>query len=429
VDLMSVYDITIRDGFMINPSLLNEKVHSAADRKKMPKKMFGIPSLKKYPLDDPEHVSKAKTYFKDCPEGHEEELAKNILQRSLQLEMKIKASGEWFKALDDEQQEAIKDNFKKDGSPNNPKRYPHYLLSADFLNEAVSNIIEEDSYLLGSLIDGCKTLLNRGNTTIPEEGDLGIIFDNVLTHLSDVVTFVEGIKKEIPHYSLNIHFALCDEECSKNDERLELINKLYPKVMMNQHIIKEQLPERYRQLDVYRLHIDNDRFGWNGKSFQTNISLEDFAPRIMDVGSDRELDTLEVWNKYYLNKDKLQDLARLNLNTADIFETLRYSKKDDMVDSYNMNDTKYFNAIITRASWLKRRITEVALEYHRGSLNPGGKSEEYWVDKMTNEVILADILAITGALNIWAMYNSAKSTIEELYAKMPILVKELSKLE
>ena len=41
---------------------------------------FGIPSLKKYPMPDPDHVKAAIRMFNHVDEEHEKELANNIIK-------------------------------------------------------------------------------------------------------------------------------------------------------------------------------------------------------------------------------------------------------------------------------------------------------------------------------------------------------------
>ena len=56
---------------------LEEKL-SSEDRNNLKEKTFGLPKQRKYPLNDPKHVSSAITYFNKCDEKDEAELARNI---------------------------------------------------------------------------------------------------------------------------------------------------------------------------------------------------------------------------------------------------------------------------------------------------------------------------------------------------------------
>lgn len=73
---------------------LFESKLSAEDRKNLNKSTFGIPSLKKYPLNDKKHVSSAITYFNKVDPEHEEELAKNIKKAIKKFDMHPEVSAD-----------------------------------------------------------------------------------------------------------------------------------------------------------------------------------------------------------------------------------------------------------------------------------------------------------------------------------------------
>lgn len=58
---------------------------------------FGLPSERKYPLTDRQHVVKAIQFFSYCPSDKKKELAKNINRRAKELGMKMRIRGEFFK--------------------------------------------------------------------------------------------------------------------------------------------------------------------------------------------------------------------------------------------------------------------------------------------------------------------------------------------
>ena len=61
-------------------NLLEEKL-KAKDRNQLPDDVFGIPSLRKYPMPDRPHVLQAVKMFSHCPKGYEKELADNIKKK------------------------------------------------------------------------------------------------------------------------------------------------------------------------------------------------------------------------------------------------------------------------------------------------------------------------------------------------------------
>lgn len=59
----------------------NEEKLSSKERKALSDEEFGIPELRKYPLNDKARVLSAIKFFNKCPKGYEEELARNIIKK------------------------------------------------------------------------------------------------------------------------------------------------------------------------------------------------------------------------------------------------------------------------------------------------------------------------------------------------------------
>ena len=68
--------------------LTSKKRNSLSDSK------FGIPSLRKYPLNDREHVLAAIRFFNRCPYGYEEELAKRIKRKMKEFKISTSIVGD-----------------------------------------------------------------------------------------------------------------------------------------------------------------------------------------------------------------------------------------------------------------------------------------------------------------------------------------------
>ena len=71
-------------------STITEATLKTKDRNKLDDSEFGLPELRKYPLNDREHVLAAIRFFNRCPYGYEEELAKRIKRKM--KEFKISSS-------------------------------------------------------------------------------------------------------------------------------------------------------------------------------------------------------------------------------------------------------------------------------------------------------------------------------------------------
>ena len=61
-------------------TIFTEEKLSSEDRKKLEADIFGIPSLRKYPLNDRKHVLSAITYFRKAKPRYRKELAENIFR-------------------------------------------------------------------------------------------------------------------------------------------------------------------------------------------------------------------------------------------------------------------------------------------------------------------------------------------------------------
>lgn len=74
-------------GTITESIILNENKITAEQRNKLDDKMFGIPELKAYPLTDKAHIQKAIQLFDHCEPKYKKELANNILNRMLELDL------------------------------------------------------------------------------------------------------------------------------------------------------------------------------------------------------------------------------------------------------------------------------------------------------------------------------------------------------
>lgn len=72
---------------------VNEAAMKAAKRNKLSDDQFGLPSQRKFPLNDQKHVRLAVQMFKHCPEKDRPELARNIRKAADKFGMKIDTEG------------------------------------------------------------------------------------------------------------------------------------------------------------------------------------------------------------------------------------------------------------------------------------------------------------------------------------------------
>ena len=64
---------------MIPKRILYEKTLTAADRRNLDPDQYGIPKLRKFPLNDEGHILSANGHFDSAPEEYKKSLAKRIL--------------------------------------------------------------------------------------------------------------------------------------------------------------------------------------------------------------------------------------------------------------------------------------------------------------------------------------------------------------
>ena len=64
------------------------------ERNNLDNSEFGVPELRKFPLTDPIHVTKAEQFFKHCPDKYKPELRKNINKARKKFKMDIKDNEE-----------------------------------------------------------------------------------------------------------------------------------------------------------------------------------------------------------------------------------------------------------------------------------------------------------------------------------------------
>jgi hypothetical protein len=75
---------------MVNNVFL-ERALTAKEKAKLPSSEFGIPELRKYPLNDAEHVRSAIQLFGHCPEKYKKSLAKKIIAKAEEYNIKIES--------------------------------------------------------------------------------------------------------------------------------------------------------------------------------------------------------------------------------------------------------------------------------------------------------------------------------------------------
>ena len=84
---------------MIN--IYNEEKLSTKDRKELPASIYGLPSEKKYPLNDANHVRSAMAYFNHCDKNKKKELARNIMKAAKKFNVEVSEDSEVYKTLNE----------------------------------------------------------------------------------------------------------------------------------------------------------------------------------------------------------------------------------------------------------------------------------------------------------------------------------------
>ncbi len=84
---LEAYVMSLGYGVLLDRAL--EGSMSAAERRELPDKAFGLPSQRKYPLNDESHVAHAIAFFRFCPEEDRDECAKNIIKAIRKYDMNV----------------------------------------------------------------------------------------------------------------------------------------------------------------------------------------------------------------------------------------------------------------------------------------------------------------------------------------------------
>ena len=73
--------------------IFKEEKLKTAERNQLPDSEFGIPSLRKFPLNDETRVRQAIRFFHTAPPEHKKELAQNILKKMKQYNISESSIG------------------------------------------------------------------------------------------------------------------------------------------------------------------------------------------------------------------------------------------------------------------------------------------------------------------------------------------------
>lgn len=95
-----IYDVGSKESFNPLTGVYErsvEKKLDTKDRKRMTKTEFGIPDLKKYPLNDANHVKSAISYFSKCPVKYKHSLALKIIKAANKFGIKISKDSNVYK--------------------------------------------------------------------------------------------------------------------------------------------------------------------------------------------------------------------------------------------------------------------------------------------------------------------------------------------
>ena len=74
--------------------IFNENALTSKERNDLEDSEFGIPELRKYPLNDEAHVRAAVKFFNHVEPKYEKQLARRIIRRIKQLDLDISVGGD-----------------------------------------------------------------------------------------------------------------------------------------------------------------------------------------------------------------------------------------------------------------------------------------------------------------------------------------------
>lgn len=92
-DLLNKYHKAAVDVYLKSKNMImQEGKLSTKERKELDDNEYGIPKLRKYPLNDADHVRSAIRFFNHCEPKYEKELAANIIKAAKKYDVEIKVS-------------------------------------------------------------------------------------------------------------------------------------------------------------------------------------------------------------------------------------------------------------------------------------------------------------------------------------------------
>lgn len=149
----------------MNRKLFLESKLLKKEKEELDSKEFGLPKLKKYPLNDKNHVIAAIKMFHNCEEQYRKELAFNIYKASLKYEVEISTKSLVFKYLPEDKQKIISEN-KFRLSENNFDLDFKTCLRMDISDYKRSKLLNESELIANNIISDKGKILLEDNEVI-----------------------------------------------------------------------------------------------------------------------------------------------------------------------------------------------------------------------------------------------------------------------
>lgn len=92
-------------------NMINEKALTSKQRKNLDDDIFGVPELRKYPLNDKDHVLQAMRFFSKCEDKYKKELARNILKRAEELGMGVNHASEYYRLVKEAGENILNESY------------------------------------------------------------------------------------------------------------------------------------------------------------------------------------------------------------------------------------------------------------------------------------------------------------------------------
>jgi rubrerythrin len=324
-------------------NVISEATLTSEERNRLKDTDFGIPELRKYPLNDEVHVIQAIRFFKDAPEKYRKELAERIVSKAKEYNM----DWESWNVLKPYLVKTVKESFNMSNFVRDPSALKTFMES-DAKNEDEKETDENDSRNL--TIEELEDF--DDDDKIFTSGDFDEFADDVNLEDNDINNIEIGIDDSDVHNEYDVkevetlnnliaaeNDAMNDYfEAGKNTNQ-EILRRLYADIGAEERFHAEQLiyakstitGEKYepRDPEVKKEYEELLEMGVDEETAMTT-AVDKLGFIRTDDGDDSDLEDLEEDVSVMEESFQFFSMA-YDLTEAILSESSKYEKGDDEI--------------------------------------------------------------------------------------------------